>query len=80
MDLSNRAMVLTAARNQSDKAKVHMLRSFDPSLSHIDPLSRQASELVVPDPWGEGIESFKEVLEMIERATDGFLAKLLTAK
>ena len=76
MDLTNRALVLSAAKTDEDKAKVFMLRSFDPGLSHIDVTSRQAEDLVVPDPWGEEVDSYQNVLEMIERATDGFIRAL----
>ena len=77
MDLTNRANILNAARSDADKAKVFMLRSFDPFLSHINPTSREAEQLQVPDPWGETIEAYQEVLEMIERATDGLIANVL---
>jgi protein-tyrosine phosphatase len=77
MDLTNRANLLNGARSDADKAKVFMLRSFDPSLSHIDPTSPEAEQLQVPDPWGETIEAYQEVLEMIERATDGLIASVL---
>ena len=76
MDLSNRAMVLTAAKNESDRQRVFLLRQFDPALSNIDPLSREASELQVPDPWGEELDAYQEVLEMIERAVNGLLNKI----
>jgi protein-tyrosine phosphatase len=77
MDLTNRANILNGARNESDKSKVFMLRSFDPDLTHIDPTSPEADLLQVPDPWGETIVAYQEVLEMIERATDGLIATLL---
>ena len=77
MDLTNRANILNGARNDSDKAKVFMLRSFDPSLSHVNPTSPEAEQLQVPDPWGETIEAYKEVLEMIESATDGLITTVL---
>ena len=77
MDLTNRAMVLNAAPNESSKSKVFLLRQFDPLLAHIEPTSREASELVVPDPWGEGMDSFANVLAMIERATDGLVSLLV---
>jgi protein-tyrosine phosphatase len=76
MDLSNRALVLTAAQNESEREKVFLLRQFDPALSHIDPTSREAEKLVVPDPWGEGEDSFQSVLEMIERSVSGLLKSL----
>lgn len=77
MDLTNRANILNGARNEADKAKVFMLRSFDPALAHIDPTSPEAEQLQVPDPWGETIAAYQEVLEMIERATDGLIANVL---
>lgn len=76
MDLTNRANILNGARNYSDRQKVFMLRSFDPTLSHIDPTSTDAEKLQVPDPWGETIEAYQEVLTMIEQATDGLIATL----
>ena len=79
MDLSNRALVLTAAKSEADREKVYMLRQFDPLLKDIDPTSKQAQDLVVPDPWGSEMDAFSQVLAMIERATDG-LIDLLTNK
>jgi protein-tyrosine phosphatase len=76
MDLTNRANILNGARNENDREKVFMLRSFDPSLSNIDPTSPAAESLQVPDPWGEEIDAYQEVLEMIESATDGLIASL----
>ena len=73
MDLTNRANILNGARNSADRAKVFMLRSFDPSLREIDPTSTAAEALQVPDPWGENIAAYREVFEMIEAATDGLL-------
>jgi protein-tyrosine phosphatase len=74
MDLTNRANLLNAAPSNEARAKVMMLRSFDPALSHIDPTSREAEELQVPDPWGEEFDSFLEVRAMIERAVAGLIA------
>jgi protein-tyrosine phosphatase len=74
MDLTNRANLLNAAPSNEARSKVLMLRSFDPALSHIDPTSREAELLQVPDPWGEEFESFIEVRSMLERAVDGLIA------
>ena len=76
MDLTNRANILNGARSESDRDKVVMLRSFDSELAHIDPASKEAELLQVPDPWGETIEAYQEVLAMIENATDGLIANL----
>ena len=37
MDLSNRNNLLKLAQSESDKNKIIMFTSFDPSKSHIDP-------------------------------------------
>jgi protein-tyrosine phosphatase len=74
MDLTNRANLLNAAPSNEARSKVMMLRSFDPELSHIDPTSREAELLQIPDPWGEEFESFIEVRLMLERAIDGLIA------
>ena len=74
MDLTNRANLLNAAPSNEARSKVMMLRSFDPTLAHIDPTSREAEDLQVPDPWGEDYESFIEVRLMLERAVAGLIA------
>ena len=76
MDLSNRALVMTAAKSEQERQKVFMLRQFDPLLQEIDPLSREGSALQVPDPWGEEIDSYQRVLAMIERAVAGLLNEI----
>ncbi len=76
MDLSNRALVLTAAKNDLERQKVFLLRQFDPQLSEIDPLSPQAQALQVPDPWGDEIDSYQSVLTMIENAVEGLLNEI----
>jgi protein-tyrosine-phosphatase len=73
MDLTNRANVLNAARTNSDREKVLMLRSFDPALAHLTATAPEAEALQVPDPWGEDIAAYREVFEMIEVATDGLI-------
>jgi len=74
MDLTNRANLLNAAPSNEARTKVMMLRSFDPLLAHIDPTSREAELLQVPDPWGEEFESYQEVRAMLERAIDGLIS------
>jgi protein-tyrosine phosphatase len=74
MDLTNRANLLNAAPSNEARTKVMMLRSFDPLLAHIDPTSREAELLQVPDPWGEEFESYQEVRAMLDRAIDGLIS------
>ena len=73
MDLTNRANILNLANSPQQKAKVFMLRSFDLKLSRIDVTSPEAEKLQVPDPYGDGINSFENVLAMVEDACDGLI-------
>jgi protein-tyrosine-phosphatase len=49
-----------------------MFLSFDPELQKIDPDSEDAHQLSVPDPYGMELAEYKKVLDMLERAADGF--------
>jgi protein-tyrosine phosphatase len=76
MDSSNFENVISLAPSQEDASKVFYLRSFDPALSHIDPLSSEYFKLEVPDPYNQSEDAYRTVLEMIESAVDGFIAKV----
>lgn len=77
MDSSNYEHVLSLAPSQEDAVKVFYLRSFDPALSHIDPLSSDYFKLEVPDPYNQPEDSYRNVLTMIESAVDGFLVHVI---
>ena len=64
MDRSNHANVLQLTSDTELHKKVHYLRDFDYSI---------AGEREVPDPYSLPDEAFEEVLEMVERATDGLI-------
>jgi len=74
MDSSNYENVLALAPNEADRAKVLYLRSFDPALSHINPISGEYFKLEVPDPYNQSEDAYHEVLAMIESAVDGFIS------
>jgi len=76
MDSSNFRNVISLAGSNESVNKVFYLRSFDTSLSKIDPASAQFYELEVPDPYNQTIEAYEETLLMIERAVDGLLQEL----
>jgi protein-tyrosine phosphatase len=76
MDSSNYENVLALAPSEEDRAKVFYLRSFDPALSHINPLSSEFFKLEVPDPYNQSEDAYREVLSMIESAVDGFINSL----
>ena len=77
MDSSNYENVLTLANSADDRAKVFYLRSFDPALHHIDPLSGEYFKLEVPDPYNQSEDAYRDVLAMIESAVDGFIARVI---
>ena len=77
MDSSNFENVISLAPSQEDASKVFYLRSFDPALSHIDPLSSEYFKLEVPDPYNQSEDAYRTVLEMIESAVEGFIAKVI---
>ena len=76
MDSSNFRNVIKLADSAESLKKVFYLRSFDASLSTIDPASEQYRELEVPDPYNQTIEAYEATLLMIERAVDGLLQEL----
>ena len=67
MDKSNKANVLSLARNDFDKKKVRLF------LELIDdfPINE------VPDPWFGGDEGFIDVFEMLEKASDQFIEEIV---
>jgi protein-tyrosine phosphatase len=66
MDSSNRRDLLRLARDEDDRAKVRMLREFDPEAA-------AAGDLDVPDPYYGGEQGFEHVLDVVERACRGLL-------
>lgn len=73
MDSSNFDNVVSLAPSQEEAKKVFYLRSFDPELHQIDPLSSHYHRLEVPDPYNQPEEAYQKVLKMIESAVDGFI-------
>jgi protein-tyrosine phosphatase len=77
MDSSNFENVISLAPSQEEARKVFYLRSFDPELSQIDPLSSEYHQLEVPDPYNQPEDSYERVLKMIESAVDGFIESVI---
>jgi protein-tyrosine phosphatase len=67
MDRANRDELLKLARDRRDRAKVALLRSFDPAAP---------PDAEVPDPYYGGARGFDEVFDICERACRGLLATL----
>lgn len=70
MDQSNLRNVLRLARNDADRAKVSMLRSFDEA-------SSEGAE--VPDPYYGGPGGFDEVLDICDAGCRGLLKRVRRA-
>ncbi len=66
MDERNRADLVALAERAEDRAKVALLRDFDPN----------ASKPSVPDPYSGGARGFEDVFELCEAACRGLLAEL----
>ncbi len=73
MDLKNRSALLKLAKSDAEKEKIFMLSSFDPALQGVDPDGDDAHLLSIPDPYGKELSAYKEVLEMIERSSNGLI-------
>jgi protein-tyrosine phosphatase len=71
MDAENRRdlLALAPAGDPAARAKVRLLREFDPA-------SNGAPDLDVPDPYYGGGNGFERVLDLVEAAVRGLVAEL----
>jgi len=67
MDRANRKALLELARSDEDRAKVRLLRSFDPAAPR---------DAEVPDPYYGGAHGFEEVFDLCEAACRGLIEHL----
>ena len=67
MDRANHDALLALTDDAAAHAKVHLLRSFDPSAP---------GDAEVPDPYHGGARGFDEVLDICEAACAGLLAHI----
>jgi protein-tyrosine phosphatase len=67
MDRSNRAEMQRLARTDGDRAKIRLLRSFDPAAP---------PDAEVPDPYYGGPRGFDEVFDLCEAACRGLIEHL----
>ena len=68
-DRENLADLRAIAPDEAARAKVRLLREFDPA-------SDGAPDLDVPDPYYGGPDGFEEVLDLVEAACRGLLAEI----
>ena len=69
MDTENKRDLLALAPDDDARAKVRMLREFDPD-------SDDATDLDVPDPYYGGHDGFEHVLDLVDAATRGLVESL----
>jgi protein-tyrosine phosphatase len=69
MDRENERDLLARAPDAEARAKVRLLREFDPE-------AVAAGDLDVPDPYYGGVHGFEHVLDLVEAACRGLLAQL----
>jgi protein-tyrosine phosphatase len=70
MDSSNLRDLRRLAPDETGRAKVRLLREFDPSAT---------SDLDVPDPYYEGRGGFEEVLDLVQAACAALLDQVQSA-
>jgi len=69
MDRENRSRLMWLARSDRDRAKVHLLREFDP---------QAFGDLDVPDPYNEDLKGFEQLYQLLDRSISGLLQHLET--
>ena len=67
MDESNREHLTALAPDAAARAKIHLLRAFDPNAP---------PEAPVPDPYHGGPDGFELVLDLCEAACQGLIEHL----
>jgi protein-tyrosine phosphatase len=67
LDTGHERELRAMARSDADRAKIRMLRSYDPMA---------VDDLDVPDPYYGGKRGFEQVLDLVETACAGLLAEV----
>jgi protein-tyrosine phosphatase len=73
MDGENLRELRRLAPGEEERAKVRLLREFDPA-------SAGAEDLDVPDPYYGADDGFAEVFELVQRACAGLLEEIRSAR
>lgn len=73
MDSSNLRELRGLASGEDERAKVRLLREFDPA-------SSGAADLDVPDPYYGAPGGFDEVLDLVQAACQGLLDQIRTGE
>jgi len=72
MDAENARELSALAEDERQRAKVRLLREFDPASNDGSP----TRDLDVPDPYYGGAGGFDEVLDLVQAACEGLLQEI----
>jgi protein-tyrosine phosphatase len=73
MDSANLRDLRALATGEHERAKVRLLREFDPA-------SAGLSDLDVPDPYYGGVSGFDDVFELVRAACEGLLGEITAGR
>jgi protein-tyrosine phosphatase len=76
MDRENLRELLRLADGPEERAKVRLLRGFDPASGPDGSRARASGELDVPDPYYGAPGGFEEVFDLVQAACEGLLAQI----
>lgn len=76
MDSENLRALRRLAPGEQERAKVRLLREFDPASAPASGAHAGAEDLDVPDPYYGGADGFDEVFELVQAACAGLLEQL----
>jgi low molecular weight protein-tyrosine phosphatase len=76
MDAANLRELRQLAPGEAERAKVRLLREFDPGAHDPDDRVKGAGDLDVPDPYYGASAGFEEVLDLVQAACEGLLAQI----
>ena len=76
MDRENERELLALAGDAEERAKVRLLREFDPGGGAPSREGRDSRELDVPDPYYGAAGGFEEVFDIVQAACEGLLEQI----
>ena len=80
MDRSNLHELRRLASSDEQRARVRLLREFDPASGAHGQEGRVGVDLDVPDPYYGSPGGFEEVLDLVQAACEGLLAQLVAGE
>jgi protein-tyrosine phosphatase len=80
MDRSNLRELQRLAGSEEQRARVRLLREFDPASGAHSPEGWVGGDLDVPDPYYGSPGGFEEVLDLVQAACEGLLAQIVAGE